>query len=639
MRERRSIWLSALLLPLPLVAYNPDFARTLGQWAELFAPSIVTLVAFATAASWMGRLFGGSPEQAGVVGAWAWLLVALTLVGWVVGGSALGVGSAAAAVLAAALAFARRGLQGRSFLAATAIAVVVQSTVGYVATHRQAPEHQVVMIGLDGTTWKLIDQFRSKEQLPNFDRLIRNGASAELDTLDPILSPPIWTSIASGMRPDRHGVRDFWASSLNVKVKRLWDITDEAGLLTGVYGYLTTWPVTPISGFLVPGWTAQGNETWPPELSFVKRLERSEKAGEARGTIESIGIGLSALRYGITLETLNEVVASVWRRRTEARDEERIAAENRQIKLSFNTDVYCHLLRSLQPDFSIFYDSALDATQHLFFKYFEPAGFPSLTREQIAVLGEAIPTIYRRADKTLGRILANAHANANVVIVSDHGQEVDQKGEGSWYSIRSGKFLEELGLSDTLRATNIGAYVYLRAADPDAPDPAKLEAAWKAIRELVTPSGKPLVDLRVKTPTEARILTSDDFDLEKTPELEFRGRRIEAASLLEKSGTISGIHTDTAFFLMHGPEIRSGSRLQRGSILDVAPTVLALLRLPVARDMEGKVLESGFRPDFVSENPVAWVDTHGAPKNVADGSAKELDGKLVDSLKTLGYVQ
>ncbi len=639
MREQRVFWLSALLLPLPLAAYNPDFARTLGQWAELFAISIVTLLAFTTIASLTARLFPGSRNRGAFGGAWVWLLAALALVGWVVGGFTLGIGSVAISAVAAVFALVRGASPAPSFLAVASLAVAAQSILGYVATHRQAPERQVVMIGLDGTTWKLVDQFRSSGQLPNFDRLIRNGASAELDTLDPILSPPIWTSIASGVSPTRHGVRDFWASSHDVKVKRIWDITDEAGLLTGVYGYLTTWPVTPISGFLVPGWTAQGNETWPPELSFVKRLERSEKAGEQRGTIESIGIGLSALRYGITLETLNEVVASVWRRRTEARDEERIAAENRQIKLSFNTDVYCHLLRSLQPNFSIFYDSALDATEHLFFKYFEPAGFPSLTQERIGVLGDVIPTIYRRADKTLGRILENAHANANVVIVSDHGQEVDAKGEGSWYSIRSGQFLTELGLSDTLRATNIGAYVYLRAADADAPDPVKLEAAWKAIRDLVTPSGEPLVDLRVKTPTEARILVSDDFDLDKTPELEFRGRRIQSASLLGKSGTISGIHTDTAFFLMHGPDIGSGSRLPRGSILDVTPTVLALLGLPVARDMEGKVMDSGFRSDFISENPVAWIDSHGAPKSVGGGATTALDEKLVDSLKTLGYVQ
>lgn len=639
MRERPMLWLSALLLPLPLAAYNPDFARTPGQWAEFFAISIVTLLAFTTLVSLTARLIARSPTRATFVGAWAWLVAGLAFVGWLVGGASLGLASAAVAALVAVFVQYRGVSPAPSFLAVASIAVVVQTIVGYAASHRQAPERQVVMIGLDGATWKLVDQFRSSGHLPNLDRLIRTGSSAELDTLDPILSPPIWTSIASGMLPHRHGVRDFWASSQNVKAKRLWDITDEAGMLTGVYGYLVTWPVTPISGFVVPGWTAQGNETWPPELSFIKQLERSEKAGEQRQVTETVGIGLLALRNGVTLATLNEIVASFWRRRTKAHDEEQTAAENRQIKLSFNTDIYCHLLRTLQPEFSIFYDSALDATQHLFFKYFEPTGFPSLPRERIDTLGDVIPTIYRRADATLGRILENAHSDANVVIVSDHGQEVDTKGEASWFSIQSERFLAELGLSDTLRATNIGAYVYLRPADPDSPDPAKLEAAWKTIREVVTPSGEPVVELRVKGLTDARIFAADGFDIEKTPEVEFRGRKIQAASLFQQSGTISGIHTDTAFFLMHGPEIRDGSRLPRGSILDVTPTVLALLRLPVARDMEGKVLDGGLEPEFLSENPVAWIDTHGAPRSVGAGPTKSLDEKLVDSLKTLGYIQ
>ena len=157
MRNRRWIWLSALLLPLPLVAYNPDFARTLGQWAELFALSIATLVAFTTAGSWIARPYSRLSERGARVGAWAWLTTALVLIGWVVGGNVLGLGCAAACVLVAAFARARDEWQTASFLAVAAIAVLVQSIVGYVATHRQAPERQVVMIGLDGTTWKLVD--------------------------------------------------------------------------------------------------------------------------------------------------------------------------------------------------------------------------------------------------------------------------------------------------------------------------------------------------------------------------------------------------------------------------------------------------------------------------------------------------
>ncbi len=62
--------------------------------------------------------------------------------------------------------------------------------------------------------------------------------------------------------------------------------------------------------------------------------------------------------------------------------------------------------------------------------------------------------------------------------------------------------------------------------------------------------------------------------------------------------------------LAYGDAIRPGTLLTGASVLDVAPTLLYLLGLPVARDMEGRVLTEMLEPGFAREHPVAFIQTY-----------------------------
>lgn len=631
----------ALLAPLPLTIYNPDFARGGLEWLELLGGSVAIVFAACAVGAGIARLARRPAGSGAHLGGWIAVAGLLLGVGWVVGG----LGGMIAVLVAAGVAFTlprlvavlKRRISGpATLLFATSIATALLAAVGSVGGRPDPPERQLVMIGYDGTTWDLVDRFRAAGMLPNFDRLIRTGASAELQTLHPILSPPIWASIGTGKSPDAHGIKDFWATSHDLKAKWVWDIADEAGLSTGVLGYLVTWPPYKKGGFLVPGWMAQGTETIPPELSFLKELERGEKAEVDRSPLETLGLVVASLRHGVTLGTLNESVGAVLARRLGKRDDRQRAAENRRLKLAFNSDVYCHLLRRHQPDFSIFYDSGIDATEHLFFKYFEPESFPSVKPEEVAALGDAIPEIYRRADAAIGRIVASARPGANFLIVSDHGQEAARTRGERWYAIRTTRLIEELGIGELVVATNIAGSVYLRAKDENA----DLAPVWEAFGQLATQDGRPLFELEQTSPTEASIVARDGYDLETEPAVVFRGREIAAKTLLRNSEQISGRHTETAFFLLNGPDIQEGKKLPRGSVLDVTPTVLALLGLPVARDMEGAVLAEAFRPELLRRQPLRWVESHGEPVWSGQGEGDTtLDEEALERLRSLGYVQ
>ena len=72
-----------------------------------------------------------------------------------------------------------------------------------------APYQKVILIGIDGTDPKVIDQLMEAGDLPNFLKLKQIGSYHRLRTSNPAESPVAWTSIATGMNPGTHNIFDF----------------------------------------------------------------------------------------------------------------------------------------------------------------------------------------------------------------------------------------------------------------------------------------------------------------------------------------------------------------------------------------------------------------------------------------------
>ena len=70
-------------------------------------------------------------------------------------------------------------------------------------------DRDLLILGVDSFDWRLIDPLMKQGRMPNMRRLIDRGTRANLRTIRPILSPVIWTSIATGVKPSRHGIVDF----------------------------------------------------------------------------------------------------------------------------------------------------------------------------------------------------------------------------------------------------------------------------------------------------------------------------------------------------------------------------------------------------------------------------------------------
>ena len=120
---------------------------------------------------------------------------------------------------------------------------------------------KVLILGLDGMDPGLVNRFRAEGRMPNMDKYIQRGSSAkDLIMLGgvPTITPPMWTTLATGATPATHGITCFWGQSeaemdgfvynLNshrCKAEQLWNITANEGLKTLVWHWPgSSWPPT-----------------------------------------------------------------------------------------------------------------------------------------------------------------------------------------------------------------------------------------------------------------------------------------------------------------------------------------------------------------------------------------------------------
>jgi len=126
----------------------------------------------------------------------------------------------------------------------------------------ESPSDRVIVLGFDGMDPEIVDLLMSEGKMPNFAKLRQEGAYGRLLSSKPMLSPILWTTIATGKTPDQHRIGHFVAvnektgeqlpvTSQMRQVKALWNILSEAGRTVGIVGWWATWPAENVRGTIV----------------------------------------------------------------------------------------------------------------------------------------------------------------------------------------------------------------------------------------------------------------------------------------------------------------------------------------------------------------------------------------------------
>lgn len=315
-------------------------------------------------------------------------------------------------------------------LCAAALSFVLSVATAFGADERG----RVIVLGIDSLDPDVIALLSSEGKLPNLTKLAKEGAYGPLRSSEPILSPIIWTTIATGKRPTDHGIGDFTAineqtgerlpvTSQMRQVDAIWNILTDAGRSVGVVGWWATWPAESVNGVLVSDHTCY-------HFLFESGLGPDEEK-------EPIGI--------IHPPERTEEITALVRRPTDVTHEDvssylTVAPEEFQREFTFDDDlshfrwawataesyrkIGLRIWEEDHPDLLMVFIEGVDSSSHLFGHLFRAEGLGGELAEQQKRFGDTVEQMYLYADRMVGEYLSVMGENDTLVVLSDHGFEL-----------------------------------------------------------------------------------------------------------------------------------------------------------------------------------------------------------------------
>jgi len=142
---------------------------------------------------------------------------------------------------------------------------------------------KVLVIGLDGATWKNLNPLIKEGKLPFFKKIIERGARGTLKSILPPLTAPAWVSFQTGVNPGKHGIFGFLnirqnpanpsvVNANDIKEIRIWDYLGRLGLKSLVINMPVSHPVSEIPGILISSFLTPPGATFVYPKSFEKKL-------------------------------------------------------------------------------------------------------------------------------------------------------------------------------------------------------------------------------------------------------------------------------------------------------------------------------------------------------------------------------
>ena len=284
-----------------------------------------------------------------------------------------------------------------------------------------------ILLGWDAADWKVINPMVEKGLLPNIEKMINEGIIGNLATLDPPYSPMLWTSIATGKRPYKHGVHGFnepWDKGQGVrpvmsttrKCKAIWNILNQKKYQSHVLGWWPSHPAEPINGITISDFFSRpiGHqyEPWPVAEGSVHPKSMEDRFGWLRVHPEEIS------------ENIIELFAPNWQK-ANAQQQSRLSAIQRETAMAATLhNCFTNILREQDWDFAALYLPTIDHYCHGFMK-FHPPKRPHIVEADFDMFNSVVEAGYRYHDMMLGRILELAGDDAYVMLISDHGFQPD----------------------------------------------------------------------------------------------------------------------------------------------------------------------------------------------------------------------
>lgn len=541
-----------------------------------------------------------------------------------------------------------------------------------------APAKRVLIIGLDGATFDVLNPLVEQGRMPRLGELLDRGASGILHSTVPPITPAAWTTFLTGKNPGAHGIIDFERYDVTTNtlrlnstrrlahVRSLWQILGDQGLRIGSINVPMTYPPEPVNGFLISGFETPGPHSdfvYPPEIKerILKQWpDPTLRTKWRRG------------RFGVDDRLFQENVAYM------ANSFHQGAEMTQVLGDEHGWDVLMVVLK------------LIDNLQHKTWKHLDPRWADREPRRRdIARWG------FEEADRALGRMLDYAREkDAHVLVVSDHGHgSLEGKVQpnlllkrwgylrlrgGGARSATRGRFMLDRWLGRTKRFARDGDVAHELAVDftrtracvmhagmagflyinltgrqpcgivpPDEYDALRDELCERLLSDdccTCDPQGR-MIQLFSAVHKPEELYGCSRADQPWMPDLilvpheslavvrKIRGRApVRWLSYRKMEGT----HRSEGIVIAAGEGIAPTRDLQAG-IIDCAPTILAMLGLPVPDDMQGRVLKEMFERPLTTRSVAATGSSDGAGGE--EVYTQEDLQAITDRLSDLGYLE
>lgn len=523
-----------------------------------------------------------------------------------------------------------------------------------------------ILIGLDGATFTVLDSLMADGFMPQLRAFIDQGVRAEMLSTPHPLTPPAWTTLMTGQNPGNHGIFDFLRGEVgaggafftlndfrDVQSETIWSIVSRQGGRVTALNFPMTAPPPAVDGNIVPGllsWRHLRRNVHPPELYDEIKALPGFNAKELSWDFEN----------ETAIQNMAEEELEPWVRFHIIREKQWFT-------------ILDHLMTTDPCDLTAVMFDGVDKLQHGCWRFLDPAFVPANPNAYERRLRDLCLDYFKQIDEFIGAIVKRAGPQANVFIASDHGfgpstrifrvnQWLEQQGYLKWDSPKSGngrqaanhQFVhldwDHTTASARSAATN-GIHIQLQE-QPGSPGVAPEN--YELFRSNLIEKLLAILDPETGRPLLKDVLKKEEVfpgtQLHKAPDLTLvpfdHGfvSVLDAEPIIAIRSTVKGTHYPSGILLGNGPALRKGEAASQQAILDVAPTLLHGLGLPIPADFEGQVIEAVFDPDYLQRHPVRL----GAPTELPDsyvsrGAKSEVDAdgdeKILNRLRALGYVE
>lgn len=286
-------------------------------------------------------------------------------------------------------------------------------------------KNKLLLIGWDAADWKIIGPMLAKGEMPALKKLIDKGVYGNMSTMNPPYSPMLWSSVATGKTPDKHGVLGFIEIMPNMKgirpvttnsrkAKALWNILHYKGYKSNVIGWWPSFPAEPINGVVVSDKFQKVNK------------DPNKKSPILKGTIhpESLVKELQDLRmfpHEVTEAHILPCIPNADR----VDQEKDKGLVNFAKMLAENSSVHAaatNVMRTTEWDFTAIYYDLIDHFCHAFMK-FHPPKQKAISQDMYDIYNQAVVSAYKIQDMMLERTMELVDDDTTIMVVSDHGFE------------------------------------------------------------------------------------------------------------------------------------------------------------------------------------------------------------------------